>query len=238
MIVIPTVDLRNGACVKPAGPKGEAPDFPAGHAVGFARALAADGFRRLQIVDRDSEFGSGSNDSVVDDVVRDGAIEVQIGGGVQSLEQIERLADAGASRIVLGGRALDEPEWLVDVANLFPGLLVVTTDVRERRVVTRGWVRGVPVDILDLAQELAGVPLGGLLVASVHVDGQQHTTADLTLLEDLAEECEFPVIAAGGVTTMDDLRALEHRGVAGAVLGSVLYSGALDSRAVTQEFGG
>jgi phosphoribosylformimino-5-aminoimidazole carboxamide ribonucleotide (ProFAR) isomerase len=238
MIAIPTVDLRNGACVKPARTKGEIFDFPTGPAIGVARALAADGFRRLQIIDRDSEFAPGSNAGVLEDVVRDGAIEIQVGGGVQLLEQIERLADAGASRVVLGERALDEPEWLAEVANIFPGLLVVSTDVRERRVVTRGWVHGMPLDILDLAEDLAGVPLGGLLVASVHVDGQQHTAADLALLEDVAEACEFPVFAAGGVATMDDLRALEHRGIAGAVLGTVLYSGALDPRSVAQEFGG
>jgi phosphoribosylformimino-5-aminoimidazole carboxamide ribotide isomerase len=238
MIAIPTLDLRNGACVKPSGQNEGAPDLSVSQPNGLARALASDGFRRLQIVDRDWEYGSGSSATALEDIVRDRAIEIQVGGGVQTLEQIERLADVGASRVVIGARALDDLEWLADSANLFPGLLIVSTDVRERRVVTRGWVHGMPVDILDLAEDLAGLPLAGLLVASVHVEGQQHTAADLALLEDVAEACEFPVIAAGGVATMDDLRALEHRGIAGAVLGTVLYSGALDPRAVAQEFGG
>jgi phosphoribosylformimino-5-aminoimidazole carboxamide ribotide isomerase len=236
MIAIPTVDLRNGMCVKPAGLKSESGDLPVGNGIVVARAWASDGFRRLQIIDLDLESGSGSNANLIEDVIRDGALEIQIGGGVQSLEQIERLADAGASRVVLGARALDEPEWLAHVADLFPGLLMVSTDVRERRIVTRGWVHGLPLDILDLVEDLVGVPLGGLLVASVHLDGQ-HSGADLALLEDVAEACEFPVMSAGGVSTMDDLRALEHRGIAGAVLGTVLYSGALDPRAVAQEFG-
>lgn len=238
MIAIPTVDLRKGACPKATPSSDGVSDFSVGLPISVARALATDGFRRLQIVDRDLECGSGSNTGVLEDVVRDGAIEIQVGGGVHSLEQIERLADVGASRVVLGDRALDELDWLVDSANLFPGLLVVSTDVRERRIVTRGWVRGMPVDILDLAEDLAGVPLGGLLISSVHGEGQQHTAADLALLEDVAEACEFPVIAAGGVVSIDDLRALEHRGIAGAVLGTILFSGALDSRAVAQEFGG
>jgi phosphoribosylformimino-5-aminoimidazole carboxamide ribotide isomerase len=236
MIAIPTVDVRGGMCVGPSGAKNGA-ELPVGYPVNVARAWAASGFRRLQLVDRDLEAGNASNASVIEDVVRDGALELQISGDVRSLEQIERLADAGASRVVLGGRALDELDWLGHVADLFPGLLVVSTDVRERRVVTRGWVHGLPLDILDLVDDLAGVPLGGLLVSSVHLDAQ-HTPADLALLEDVAEACEFPVISAGGVTTMDDLRALEHRGVGGAVLGTVLYSGALDPRAVAQEFGG
>lgn len=236
MIAIPSVDLQNGTCVKPNGSKGGDSDFPTGDPVGVARVLASHGFHRLQVVDRDAESGSGSNVGLIEDVIRDGAMEIQVSGGVQSLEQIERLADAGASRVVLAARALDEPDWLAHVADLFPGLLVVATDVRERRVVTRGWVHGLPLDILDLVDDLSGIPLGGLLVSSVHLDGR-HTSGDLALLEDIAEACECPVIAAGGVTTMDDLRALEHRGVAGAVLGSVLYSGALELRAVASEFG-
>jgi phosphoribosylformimino-5-aminoimidazole carboxamide ribotide isomerase len=80
--------------------------------------------------------------------------------------------------------------------------------------------------------------LGGLLISSVHIEGQQHTAADLALLEDVVEACEFPVMTAGGVASVDDLRALEHRGIAGAVLGTILFSGALDPRAVAQEFGG
>jgi phosphoribosylformimino-5-aminoimidazole carboxamide ribotide isomerase len=163
-------------------------------------------------------------------------MEIQVAGGVQSSEQIERLADAGASRVVLGGRALDEFDWLADVADLFPGLLLVSTDVRERRVVTRGWVHGLPVDVLDLVDDLAGLPLGGLIIASVQAEGQ-HTSSNLALLEDVAEACEFPVMTANGVSTMDDLRALEHRGLAGAVLGTALYSGSLDAQAVAHEFG-
>lgn len=235
MIAIPSVDLQHGTCAKLNGSQG-AGDFPAGDPLGVARAFASYGFHRFQIIDRDAETGPGSNMAVIEEVVRDGAIEVQVSGGVQSTEQIERLVDAGASRVVLAARALDEPDWLVRVADLFPGLLVLATDVRERRVVTRGWVHGLPLDILDLVDDLTGVPLAGLLVSSVHLDAQ-HTSSDLALLEDVAEACEFPVIAAGGVSTMDDLRALEHRGVAGAVLGSILHGGTLDLRAVAREFG-
>jgi len=235
MIAIPTIDLRNGTCVKPAGLKNEVAAYPVGGAIGVARALASDGFHRLQIIDHDSESGSGANATLIQEVVRDGALEIQVGGGVRSLEQIERLADAGASRIVVGGRALDEPDWLAHVADLFPGLLVVSSDVRERRVVTRGWVHGLPLDILDLVDDLAGVPLAGLLVTTVHLD-VPHSCADLAVLEDVAEACACPVLSTGGVSTMDDLRALEHRGIAGVVLGSILYSGVLDPRAVAQEF--
>jgi phosphoribosylformimino-5-aminoimidazole carboxamide ribonucleotide (ProFAR) isomerase len=91
------------------------------------------------------------------------------------------------------------------------------------------------VDIFDVVQELAGLPLGGVLISVANGAGSL-TSVDLSLLEDIAEECDFPVLTVGGVATMNDLRALEHRGVSAVVLGSVLYSGALDARAVAQEF--
>ena len=237
MIAIPTVDVRAGNCVRQPEPTGVGGDYLLNDAFGATRGLALAGFRQVQIVDRDAEADAGSNAGLIDRIIRDSAIEVQVSGRVESTEQIELLIDSGAARIVVGARGFDEPEWLADAANLFPGVLMVATDVRERRVVTRGWVHGLPVDIRDLVDDLAGVPLGGLVVASVPL-GKQHTNSDLALLEDLVEAATFPVLAAGGVSTIDDLHALEHRGIVGAVLGTVLFSGILDPRRVAAEFAG
>ena len=143
--------------------------------------------------------------------------------------------DAGFSRVVVDVAAVEEPEWLASIADGYPGSVLVATDVRERRVVTRGWVRNMSVDIFDVVEELSGLPLGGVLISVANGSGSL-TSVDLSLLEDIAEECDFPVLTVGGVATMNDLRALEHRGVSAVVLGSVLYSGALDARAVAQEF--
>jgi phosphoribosylformimino-5-aminoimidazole carboxamide ribotide isomerase len=236
MIAIPSVDLRKGICVQPTNHSGSEEPVAMGHPVAVARAWANAGFQRLHVRDLDADDGSGSNANLVEDIIRDGALDVQAGGGVQSTDQIERFVDAGATRVVLGARAIEEPAWLASVSDFYPGLLVVSTDVRERRVVTRGWVRNLPLDIFDAIGEWASLPLGGVLVAALGGNGHR-TATDLALLEDVAEACEFPVIAAGGVTTMNDLRALEHRGLAAVVLGSVLYSGELDARSVAQEFG-
>lgn len=236
MLVIPTVDLRNGACVRPPGPVPDGSDFPFGAPLTVARLWASAGFRRLQLIDLDAEASLGANAALVEEIVRDGAVEIQAGGGVESIEQIERLAEVGATRVVVGPRALNDPDWIIEAAAIFPGLLIVPTAVRERRVVTRGWVRGLPLDIVDYVEGLPGVPLGGLLVTCVGCDAA-HAATDLTLLEDLAEISAFPIMAAGGAMTMNDLRALEHRGVDAVVLGTALYSGALDARAVAGEFG-
>ncbi|MEP6491605.1 MAG: HisA/HisF-related TIM barrel protein [bacterium] len=236
MIVIPTVEIRSGIAVRPVA--NSAPDDTSalGDPVALARMWAGAGFRRVHVADLDAGAGAGSNDTLVEEVIRDGALDVQVSGGVESTSAIERLADAGAGRVILGPRALEEPDWLVSVSELFPRLLMVATDLRERRVVTRGWVRSLPLDIFDVIDDLAALPLGGLLVATANSDGN-HESADLALIEDIAEACGFPVVTVGAAQTMNDLRALEHRGIAGVVLGSALYSGILDPRAVAQEFG-
>jgi phosphoribosylformimino-5-aminoimidazole carboxamide ribotide isomerase len=237
MIVIPTIELRRGLCLQPGPSSTDESVVPLGSPVAVARLWAHAGFQRLQVIDADAESGVGSNSALVEDVVRDGAIEVQVSGGVQSTDEIERFVDAGAVSVIVGLRAIEETRWLASVTESFPGQVVVGTDVRERRVVTRGWVRSVPLDIFDLLETVAGLPLGGILLSAPVVSGHR-TAVDLALLEDVAESCDFPVMAAGGVSTMNDLRALEHRGIAAAVLAGALYTGELDTHAVAQEFGG
>ena len=133
-------------------------------------------------------------------------------------------------------RAIEDADWLAEMAARFPGTLIVAADVRDRRVVTRGWARSLPLDVLDAIDELNALPLAGVLVTAVHREGRLQGT-DLPLMEDVAEAAAFPVYAAGGITTLDDLRALDHRGVAAAVIGMALYTGAIDPRAAAGEFG-
>jgi phosphoribosylformimino-5-aminoimidazole carboxamide ribotide isomerase len=233
MLAIPKVEIRGGFAVRAAG---SGSGSTLGDAVLLARGFAHSGFHRIHVLDTEVGTGGNVNAMVIEDIIRDGAIEVQAADAPESADRIEQLVEAGAVSVVVGPRGLDEPDWLAGAAELYPGLLVVATDVRARRVTRRGWVRALPVDILDLVQELNGLPLGGLLVS----DGSAETSRgalDLSLLEDVAEACEFPVIAGDGVFAMNDLRALEHRGISAVLLGDLLYSGELDPRSIASEFG-
>jgi phosphoribosylformimino-5-aminoimidazole carboxamide ribotide isomerase len=236
MIAIPAVDLRAGACVQLVGGSYARERVRLENPAEVARSWTRYGFRRLHVVDLDAATGRGANVAVVREILHDTPAEVQVGGGIRESDQIEELLGDGASRIVVGTRALEEPEWLAEVAEAFPGQVIVAADVRDRRLVTRGWARTLPADVLDFVEELNGLPLGGLLVTAVHREGQMQGV-DLPLMEDVAEASPFPVLASGGVASVRDLRALAHREIAGVVIGMALYTGALDPWEVAGEFG-
>ena len=228
MIAIPAVALQS---VGSSG-RGALVSGRARHPSEVARKLSDFGFGRLHLL----ESGSGTSVATVEDVLRETSARVQV-GGVSSASEIEQMLHAGVDAVVVGGRGLDEPEWLAEMADLYPGEIALATDVRDRRVVRRGWVRTLPVDLLDVVDELNALPLRELLIAVRPGDGEMGM-AELSLLEDVAEQSRIPVSVVGGFTSIPDLRALEHRGIAGAVIDAERFlGGELDARRVVQEFG-
>jgi phosphoribosylformimino-5-aminoimidazole carboxamide ribotide isomerase len=236
MIVIPAVDLREGACVQLVGGEYDAERVRLDDPLGVARGWAQLGFTRLHIVDLDAATGRGSNADLVRDLVRESGMVAQVGGGVRDEERIERLLDDGATAVVVGTRAIEDPSWLEEMAGRYPGELIVAADVRDRRVVTRGWAHTMNRSIIDVVEELNALPLAAIMVTAVHKEGQMQGT-DLPLMEDVAEASSFPVYASGGVSNIHDVRALEDRGVAGAIVGMALYTGAMDGRLIAEEYG-
>lgn len=235
MIVMPTLPLLGGACAlqvqgEPARERVRIADPPS-----VARAWEQLGFHRLHIVDLDAVTGHGSNDRVIQQVMAATQMEVQIGGGVRTEERIEWLLESGARGVVVGTRALEDPDWIEEVATHLPNELLVAADVRDRRVVTRGWMHLLGSDILDAVRDLGALPLAGLIVTAVHRQGTMRGP-DLPLIEDVVEAATCPVYAAGGIASLDELRSLADRGVAAAVVGMGLYTGAIDPRTAASEF--
>ncbi|MBI1809427.1 MAG: 1-(5-phosphoribosyl)-5-[(5-phosphoribosylamino)methylideneamino] imidazole-4-carboxamide isomerase [Gemmatimonadetes bacterium] len=235
MIVIPAIDLREGHVVQLVGGDYAKEAVRLDDPRDVARRWVNAGFARLHVVDLDAATGRGDNRDAVRDLLRDATVPVQVGGGIRDASHVDDLLADGASWIVVGTRALADHDWLVETARANPGVLIVATDVRDRRVVTHGWTRDSRRSILDVVDDLAGLPLGGLLVTAVHREGQMQGT-DLPLMEDVADASEWPVFASGGIASLADLRALDDRGIAGAVLGMALYTGALDPRLLLEEF--
>ncbi len=235
MIAIPAIDLRDGACVQLVGGSYAREQIRIENPLEVAREWMRQGFQRLHLVDLDAATGRGDNAGVIRDILSEVPAQIQAGGGVRGGDAIERLLAEGAAWVVVGTRALEEPEWLAGTASVFPGQLIVAADVRNRHVVTRGWARTLTRTALDVVEQLNDLSLGGILVTAVHREGQQAGT-DLFLMEDVADVSVHPVIASGGIASVNDLRQLAERGVAAAVVGMALYTGVLDPRAVAEEF--
>jgi phosphoribosylformimino-5-aminoimidazole carboxamide ribotide isomerase len=234
--VLPAVDLREGACVQLVGGSYADERVRIADPLQAARCWLEAGFSALHVVDLDAATGRGRNDAPVQALLQLPGLTVQVGGGVRSRERVDELLSLGAARVVVGTKALEEPAWLAEVAHAHPGRLVVAADVRGRTVVTRGWDTSLDQDVAEVLRRLDEVPLAAVLVTAVHREGQMQGT-DLGLMGELARISRWPVFASGGVTTLDDLRQLADRGLAGAVIGMALYTNTLDAAAVAREFG-
>jgi phosphoribosylformimino-5-aminoimidazole carboxamide ribotide isomerase len=235
MIAIPALDLRGGACVQLAPGSYDEEVIRIPDPVGVAIAWERYGFRHLHVVDLDGVAGRGNNAPEIQTILGATDAEVQVGGGIRSRDLIQRCLTDGAQRVIIGSRALEDPDWLAEMSVAFPGCIVVAADVRDRKVLSHGWTRTQSKLVLDLIEDLNGLPLAGVLVTAVHREEAMRGT-DLPLMEDVAEAAEFPVFASGGLATLTDLRALADRGVAAAVIGMALYSGAMDPWVVAEEF--
>lgn len=235
MIAIPAIDLREGACVQLVGGAYDAERVRLDDPVEVARTWERAEFRRLHVVDLDAATGRGTNEDVIRAILRATSLDAQVGGGVRDVDRIEALLRDGAERVVLGTRAVKDDDWLVEMAGLYPNQIIVAADVRDRRVVARGWAETTGRHVLDLIETLNDLPLAEVMVTAVHREGRMEGT-DLPLMEDVAEASVHPVCASGGIGSVGDLRALEDRGVAAVVIGMALYTGAIDPRVVAEEF--
>ena len=235
MIAIPAIDLREGACVQLVGGAYDAEKVRLPDPLAALEHWRALGFTTFHVVDLDAATGRGTNAGIVSQLLAQHGLTFTVGGGVRSEDHVERLLAQGAARVVVGTRAVEEPAWLADVADRFPNKLVVAADVKGREVVTRGWASGSARDIGEVLSVLEPLPIAGLLVTAVHKEGQMEGV-DLALMEEVARRSRHRLYASGGVTTLEDLRALDRAGVYGAVVGMALYTGRLDASAVAQEF--
>lgn len=224
VIIIPSFDLPH-------------PDSPVeGHRT--AREVINEwewqGFNRVQLVEPGASATRPLNRRDAEEMLREAHVEVQVAGDLRSADDVEALTASGATFVVLGPRALDEPDWLMSTAAQFPEQLIVSTTARERRVRTRGLVRTLPVDLRDLADELSDLPLAGLLISfSVDADVEH---GDLALLEDLVEQMPFPVLVGGGALTLATLRDLEFRGVSATVIDATRLAESFDEQTLARNF--
>jgi len=184
-----------------------------------------EGASYLHIIDLDGAFeGSPINICVVKNIVSSIAIPAQVGGGIRSDETVERLLDAGVARVILGTRAVDSPDWLGELCEKFPGRVVVSVDSVEGKVAVKGWTVVADMLVTELLSRLAKVPLAAVVYTDTTRDGTL-TGPHFEQIAKVAQSTAIPVIAAGGVTTLDDVRQLAQMDLEGVIIGRALFEG-------------
>jgi phosphoribosylformimino-5-aminoimidazole carboxamide ribotide isomerase len=222
----PAIDLRGGRCVRLE--KGEASretvygDDP----LAVARAFAEAGAEWVHVVDLDAAFGTGSNRVHVRPIVGSTPLRVQLGGGLRTIDDIDEALESGASRVVIGTAAIENPELVRRAVDLWgPERIAVGLDARGRRPASRGWTEESGTDLFDLASSMVALGARTLVHTDIERDGML-SGPNLALSSALAEASGAEVIVSGGMSGLDDVEAAAGAaGIAGAIIGKALYEG-------------
>jgi phosphoribosylformimino-5-aminoimidazole carboxamide ribotide isomerase len=237
VIVAPAVDVKGGRCVQLVGGRPDEVAVSLPDPVAAAERWYRSGFGTLHVVDLDAALGLGDNLGVILDVIRATPACTQVGGGIRDDARVDALLGAGAERIVVGTRALDDPEWLAGLAAAHPHRVMVALDTKDGRILRRGWTEDSPLSISKYLPELRELPLAGILSTNVTREGRLQGI-DRDACREVIELSPHPVWASGGVTTLDELAYLDDAGAAGVVLGMALYTDTLNPRDVAARWGG
>ena len=231
MILYPAIDLKDGQAVRLVhGEMDQATVFnddPAAQAEAFVDA----GCQWLHLVDLNGAFaGTPVNAAPVEAILARCKVPVQLGGGIRDMATIERWLSLGLARVILGTVAVENPDLVRQAAKAFPGQVAVGLDARDGRVATRGWAEETDVMVTDLARSFEDAGISAIIYTDILRDGAMKGP-NIAATADLARAVSIPVIASGGVSSLDDLAALRDTGViSGAISGRALYDGAIDLR--------
>ena len=232
MLIIPAIDLKDGKCVRLRQGRMDDSTVFSDNPVEVAARWVEAGARRLHLVDLNGAFaGEPVNGDIVHAIARRYPdLPIQIGGGIRSAETIEAYLRAGVQWVIIGTKAVKEPEFVTRMCKQFPGHIIVGLDAQDGRVATDGWADVSEVMATDLAAKFANDGVDAIVYTDISRDGMmQGVNVEATAA--LADACGIPVIASGGVTNMQDLERLAtvaDRGILGAITGRAIYEGTLD----------
>jgi phosphoribosylformimino-5-aminoimidazole carboxamide ribotide isomerase len=233
MILFPAIDLKDGQCVRlKLGDMGQATvfnDSPAAQ----ARAFEEQGFEYLHVVDLNGAFaGESVNGAAVEAILNAVRMPVQLGGGIRTLAHVESWLGKGLARVILGTIAVRDPALVKEAARRFPGRVAVGIDARGGKVAVEGWAETSELDAVELARRFEGAGVAAIIYTDIDRDGVL-TGINWEATLQLARAVGIPVIASGGLASMDDIRRMtepDAQVLEGAISGRALYDGRIDSR--------
>jgi phosphoribosylformimino-5-aminoimidazole carboxamide ribotide isomerase len=228
MDILPAIDLRGGKCVRLIQGQYDRQitykDDPVAQAMEFYNA----GARWLHLVDLDgAKAGYSVNTEIISQIVKETPIQVELGGGIRDEQTIKQMLHLGLKRVILGTKAIEEFEWFSEMAYQFSGRLVLGLDARGLTLAKEGWLQQAGEDLISFAQKAAGLPIAAIIYTDISKDGMM-AGPNLERTRQLVEAVSIPVIASGGVTTIEDVENVKSIGAAGAIIGRSLYEGTID----------
>jgi phosphoribosylformimino-5-aminoimidazole carboxamide ribotide isomerase len=240
MVIIPAIDVKDGRCVRlKQGDMKDATVY-SDDPVAVARHWVAQGARRLHVVDLNgAAAGRPKNETVIKKIIKavGDEIPIQLGGGIRDLDTIERFLDLGVTYIIIGTAAIKNPGLLSDACSAFSGHILVGLDAKDGKVAVEGWSKLTGHDVIDLAKKFEEYGAEALIYTDIGRDGML-TGVNVEATVRIARELRMPVIASGGLTSMQDVAALcaiESDGVMGVITGRALYQGTLDFKQAQAE---
>ncbi len=232
MELIPAIDLKEGKCVRLRQGRMEDSTVFSDDPVAMAARWVEAGTSRLHLVDLDGAFaGSPVNHQAIQAICKAfPELTIQVGGGIRNAETVERYLDDGVRYTIIGTKAVNEPHFINDLCLGFPGHIIVGLDAKNGKVATEGWSKMSHHDVIDMARHFENDGVAAIIYTDISKDGMMQG-ASIDSTKALAEAIRIPVIASGGVSSLDDIRALcevQDSGITGAIIGRALYDGAID----------
>jgi phosphoribosylformimino-5-aminoimidazole carboxamide ribotide isomerase len=233
VLVIPAIDLKDGRCVRLRQGDMAAETIYSDDVMEVAGRWQEKGASLIHVVDLNGAVdGEPKNLPHIESILKAVRVKVQVGGGIRTTETVRRYFNAGVSRVVLGTAALTDRAFLEQACREFPRRIVLGLDAREGRVAVKGWTAVSHVKAIDLLKELSGCPVAAVVYTDIARDGMLNGP-NLPALKEIADFSSFPLIASGGITSLEDLKAVRAIGpkIEGAIVGKALYDGKLDYQA-------
>ena len=223
MRVIPAVDVLDHQVVQLVGGVPGSQQIVMPDPMEVAGMWVARGAPYLHLVDLDGAFGKENNVPIFKQIIREYGVPAEVGGGIRDVDTIDELISAGADRVVVGTKAVKEPEWLEEVADRHPSRIVLSMDTKGGEIAIKGWQESAAISVDDMFARIRDMPLAAVLNTNVDVEGQKKGI-DEAQARDFISKCPCKVIASGGVTSRKDAEILSDAGAEGAVVGLAMYT--------------